>query len=68
MRSRPSSRVLHRESGRLLIGEQFAKVKENLKYLRNGNGFVEWCEKRAMITLQTANNYINAFERRESIK
>ena len=52
----------------ILIGEQFAKVKENLKYLRNGNGFVEWCEKRAGITLQTAHNYINTYEQRESIK
>ena len=51
-----------------MIGEQFAKVKENLKSLRNGNGWREWCENRAKISHVTAFNYINAFENRESVK
>jgi DNA repair exonuclease SbcCD ATPase subunit len=52
----------------VMIGEQFAKVKENLRFLRNGNGFREWCDKRAKISHKTAYNYINAFENRESVK
>ncbi len=52
----------------VMIGEQFAKVKANLKFLRNGNGFREWCESRAKISHVTAFNYINAFENRESVK
>lgn len=51
-----------------MIGEQFAKVKANLKFLRNGNGFREWCDYRAKISYKTADNYINAFENRESVK
>lgn len=52
----------------VMIGEQFAKVKANLKFLRNGNGFREWCDCRAKISYKTADNYINAFENRENVK
>ena len=52
----------------VMIGEQFAKVKANLKFLRNGNGWYEWCDKRLGKSVQTAENYINASQNRESIK
>ena len=45
-----------------MIGEQFAKVKVNLKHLRNGNGWREWCDKKLNISHTQAQNYINEFE------
>lgn len=51
-----------------MIGEQFAKVKENVKSLRNGNGWREWCEKRLGISHTQAQNYINEFENGDFVK
>jgi hypothetical protein len=45
-----------------MIGEQFAKVKANLKDLRNGDGWRGWCEKRLGFSHTQAQNYINEFE------
>ena len=51
-----------------MIGEQFAKVKDNLKHLRNGNGWREWCDKKLNISHTQAQNYINEFENGEFVK
>lgn len=51
-----------------MIGEQFARVKENLKFLRNGNGWLEWCKAKLKISHTQAQNYINEFENGESLK
>lgn len=56
------------EQATRMIGEQFAKVKENLKSLRHGNGWREWCEKRLNISHQSAENYINEYRNREFVK
>ncbi len=51
-----------------MIGEQFAKAKENLKHLRNGNGWREWCDKKLNISHQSAENYINEYKNGEFVK
>lgn len=51
-----------------MIGEQFAKVKENLKSLRNGNGWREWCDKKLNISHTQAEHYINEFQNGDFVK
>lgn len=51
-----------------MIGEQFAKAKENLKHLRDGNGWREWCDKKLNISHTQAQHYINEFENGDFVK